>query len=578
MMNPKLFFIATIAFLFTLVSVVVTTAQEPQPSDQVSAQAAVGTAFTYQGHLADGGSPADGTYDFQFKLYNAASGGSQVGSTITKGDVAVTGGLFTLELDFGDVFDGTALWLDIGVRLGSSTGAYTSLTPRQSLTPAPFALYALSAGGLSLPFAGNVSSSSPGFWITNNGNGVGVYGVAASGIGGSAYGVYGQSDSASGRGVYGTTTATSGTNYGVYGRSPSTSGRGVYGVAEAGSGTTYGVYGSSASTNGRGVYGIANATSGANYGVYGQSNSTSGWGVYGNATASSGTTYGVYGQSVAPNGVGVLGTHGATSGGGSGVQGQSSASGGRGVLGIASASSGTNYGVFARTNSPDGYAVYATNAASDFALDLVLGGSGSSDNGNLSSAPNLTGSDLVFYSNDEVWFYLDNNDDENGSFQIQVGGGSNNPVFKVDENGNVSADGTYTSPAADFAEMLPATPNLEPGDVLAIGPDGLLTRSAQAYQLNVVGVYSTQPGFLGGAGNEANARGKVPLAVLGVVPVKASAENGLIRPGDLLVASSTPGHAMRCEGMERCFGRTIGKALEGLDEASGVIQMLVILQ
>ena len=65
---------------------------------------------------------------------------------------------------------------------------------------------------------------------------------------------------------------------------------------------------------------------------------------------------------------------------------------------------------------------------------------------------------------------------------------------------------------------------------------------------------------------------------MGVVPVKASAENGPIQIGDLLVSASLPGHAMRCEGIEACFGRTIGKALEPLDEDTGVIMMLVMLQ
>ena len=111
--------------------------------------AALGTGFTYQGKLTDGGAPADGDYDFEFKLYNALSGGSQVGSTVPLGNVVVTGGLFTVQLDFGNVFDGTALWLDIGVRPAGGSG-YTALTPRQALTATPFANYASKApwGGL----------------------------------------------------------------------------------------------------------------------------------------------------------------------------------------------------------------------------------------------------------------------------------------------------------------------------------------------------------------------------------------------------------------------------------------------
>ena len=84
---------------------------------------AIGTAFTYQGRLSDGGAPANGVYDFQFALYDAESAGTQVGSTIPKDDVTVTDGLFTVELDFGSIFDGTAFWLEIGVRPGSRDGS-----------------------------------------------------------------------------------------------------------------------------------------------------------------------------------------------------------------------------------------------------------------------------------------------------------------------------------------------------------------------------------------------------------------------------------------------------------------------
>jgi len=100
----------------------------------------VGTAFTYQGRLTDGGSPANGHYDFKFQLYDAASDGNPVGSTVAQEDVAVSEGLFTVQLDFGtDAFTGEARWLEIGVRPGSG-GTYTILSPRQPLTPAPYAL------------------------------------------------------------------------------------------------------------------------------------------------------------------------------------------------------------------------------------------------------------------------------------------------------------------------------------------------------------------------------------------------------------------------------------------------------
>ena len=112
------------------------------------ARASVGTAFTYQGHLTDSGSPASGRYDLSFALYDDPDAGAQVGPTVSQ-VVSASDGLFLADLDFGPVFDGTALWLAIGVRPDGDTDPYTPLLPRQRLTAAPFATYAGSA-----PWAG----------------------------------------------------------------------------------------------------------------------------------------------------------------------------------------------------------------------------------------------------------------------------------------------------------------------------------------------------------------------------------------------------------------------------------------
>jgi hypothetical protein len=125
-------------------------AQQPGPEKaaEARAQAVLGTGFTYQGRLTDGGSPADGEYDFEFRLYDDPDTGAQVGDTVTVGAKTVTDGLFTVELDFGSgAFTGEARYLEIGVRPGGSNGAYTTLSPRQALTPAP---YALALPGLSI--------------------------------------------------------------------------------------------------------------------------------------------------------------------------------------------------------------------------------------------------------------------------------------------------------------------------------------------------------------------------------------------------------------------------------------------
>ncbi len=116
---------------------------------------AQGTAFTYQGQLNSAGSPANGSYDFQFILFNDAQSGLPVGPILTSSAVPVSNGLFSATLDFGPgVFTGTSLWLDLSVRTNSN-GAFAELLPRQALLPVPYAIMANSASNLlgSLPAA-----------------------------------------------------------------------------------------------------------------------------------------------------------------------------------------------------------------------------------------------------------------------------------------------------------------------------------------------------------------------------------------------------------------------------------------
>src|SRR5208283_2720474 len=74
----------------------------------------LGTAFTYQGLLTDGGNAASGNYDLRFAICDSASGGNTVAGPLTNAAVAVTNGYFTVTLDFGAVFTGNAYWLEVG--------------------------------------------------------------------------------------------------------------------------------------------------------------------------------------------------------------------------------------------------------------------------------------------------------------------------------------------------------------------------------------------------------------------------------------------------------------------------------
>ena len=121
-------------------------------------------SFSYQGRLSEAGHPANGSYDIAFKLFDQASDGSQIGATLALPKVAVTDGLFSVELTFGDAaFNGEARWLEIGVRPDGSVDPHTTLNPRSPLLAAPQSLYALKAASVE-----NGSIANPSFFGTRD--------------------------------------------------------------------------------------------------------------------------------------------------------------------------------------------------------------------------------------------------------------------------------------------------------------------------------------------------------------------------------------------------------------------------
>lgn len=120
--------------------------------------AAQGTAFTYQGRLENSGAPVSGTYDLRFALYDASTSGAPQGSTLTNAATAVSNGLFTVSLDFGNQYPGADRWLEIGVRTNGG-GSFTVLNPRQKLTSTPYAYRASQAGSATTATSASVASS-----------------------------------------------------------------------------------------------------------------------------------------------------------------------------------------------------------------------------------------------------------------------------------------------------------------------------------------------------------------------------------------------------------------------------------
>jgi len=285
-----------------------------------------------------------------------------------------------------------------------------------------------------------------------------------------------------------------------------------------------------------GVSGLALNFDGEGYGVRGTSQADRGSGVLGVSSQSTGEVYGVQGRVSSAEGVGVTGLN------------ESTGSGAHGIKGETLGDSGWASGVYGVAHSPSSIGVTGWNEGA--------------------------GPGLYAWS-------------ENGAAIIAKGAGTGNLVevhnhtvgvrFKVTHDGEVYADGTFHAGGADFAEMVPARQgDLEPGDVVALSIDGKVIRSFQERQASVVGVVSTNPGYQSDLYKGLDDSEKIALAVIGIVPVKATAANGPIRPGDMLTPSAVPGRAMRSRRIVP--GTIIGKAMEALDSGEGVVRMLIMLR
>jgi hypothetical protein len=534
---------------------------------------------------AASGMPTTGPVTLTLSLYDAPTGGTLLWSE-TK-SVPVTRGIATVTLGDTVPLSPAGLTFNQAYWLGVKVNADPEMTPRIALTPAPYTL------GLVLPLTARapVPGAST-FSIYNTGaHGSAILGDASNGH--NAIGVEGRS---AGTGVVGrggnSTAALPPVWMGVFG----TSDVGVYGLGGA-----YGAIGHTDAADSTGVAGECTSGSAAlgvlgrsapgtgirgegRIGAQGVSTADSGQGVIGEAMTGGGT--GVLGKASLSLGIGVFGSgaYGVRGEGPVGVKGFSTGTNGTGVSG--EADNGTNAdGVMG--HSSQGHGVHGSSDSQN-GVYAYSQGSGA-ENAALKAINDLPNTGMAAY----LWnqsTYATAHLQNKGTGEVlvlQTGAGANRDFiravdqswdakFRVNPAGEVYADGTFHPGGADFAEMLPGVEGLEPGDVLVIGPDGRLTKSAEAYQTALAGVYSTRPGVLGGSSDERFDAGKVPLAVVGVVPVKVCGEGGVIVPGDVLTTSARPGHAMKATDRTRWPGAVLGKALEAFPgTGEGVIKVLV---
>lgn len=400
------------------------------------AQTPLGSAFTYQGELRQGGNPASGAADLRFRLYTADIAGSQVGGEVAINNAALMAGRFTATVDFGaTAFGSDARWVEVDARHPAGSGSFITLSPRLRVTPAPAARYAAESGtaanatqfnGQSASFyqnAANLSGTIPPGLLSGSYSGAVSFGNSGNSFAGSGSGLIGLSASNVSAGTLAdgrlssnvallsgsqTFTGAKSFNGGLttnsFGMTPGASAGRVLTSDAFGVGTwqspvvpspldlqastnnwVFGAQNSSQLDNAIGVLGVMTSTAAgsSSAAVRGQNKSTSGSGI-GVWGSQDGSGWGVYGSSA--SGMAVRGLVTDTSGDNVGVWGQSPSNTGRGVVGyVTSTTAGTSYGVIGQTDGQGGYGVYGL-ANSSFFLGQRYGVYGYHVGGTVSTA------------------------------------------------------------------------------------------------------------------------------------------------------------------------------------------------
>lgn len=518
------------------------------------------TAFTYQGQLIDASGSANGIYDLQFTLYTAQTGGEKLGVIVYE-DLVLSNGLFTVQLDFGSAINSHENWLEVAVRLGNGTDAYTVLSPRQRLTLTPYAILAqaepwsLIGVPIGFPDSVDIGAESP-ETVATDATISSDQGVKSRGSVKGDLTLPDESQAA----LAPQNTPNHIAKFDSFGRPLADS-------IMFDNGTNVGV-GTTTPTQRLDVVGTVQATgfkmpTGASNG-YVLTSDASGVGTWRPA--------GGIGGSGTPNfiprftGASMLANSNIYNNGSN--------------VGIGTTSPAAELDV----RGSDTVGLFLNRVSSPtFTLAALQVEQG------LNTNPNLMG------LGEAAWLRTVSNNQRSPVVKlVKHPQGANNFMEGEDFGGvrrfHISPNGSFVA-GSDFAEALPAKggkAGYEPGDVLVLSADQprVVEKAHHPYDAKVAGIYSTRPAVLG-AEKDGETRvdpDDIPVAIVGIVPTKVTAENGPIQPGDLLTTSSTPGHAMKASPvLVNGFafyptGTILGKALEPLEVGTGVIKVLVILR
>ncbi len=535
---------------------------------------AQGTAIGYQGRLNDGGLPATGLYDFTFNVFDVEAAGAALTGAVGLDAVPVTNGVFNVSLDFGlDIFTGPARWLEITVR-ANGVGAPNILTPRTSLLPTPYAIFAgkagsvangtvtadqLNTGGVPAEPGQFLSYAGGNFLWTDPGVAAGDLWTA---LGGNAYYTAGNV----GIGTMGPLTPLE--VNGVV-RSTRSGVAPQYIQLNGGDSGSIKLTAQSTLAAEKNMF-IQNlsgeATPGPNNNIQFELGTTSAPST--KMTIAHNGNVGI--GAVNPQGrlhlyepVGSI-SHRIETGGGNNAWSRVDFANANGQwsVGTSRGFNSDEFYIYRQGSTVNAFALDASGLAARFATaDLYLGHP---------SRRGPPGRALVdFTTTLHVNFA--------GDWATTQIGGTTTYI-----EGNASVKTLTIRGGADVAEPFAMPEEIAKGSVVVIDDahPGQLKLSAEAYDTRVAGIVSGANGINPGIAlyQEGVMEGGQNVALSGRVYVQADAAFGVIKPGDLLTTSATPGHAMKVTEHAKAQGAILGKAMSGLKSGKGMVLVLVTLQ